>query len=206
MIKARKKHKIMRLKGIAKYCHLNEPNRRFDPEFGDYSCDLVIPTEQLELLKQSIKPIYDEELAEIEKENAGKKIKQADFPAVEQEDGSHVVKIKLKAGGRTNEGSIYKLNIGLFDSANQPLPKDVKVWGGSEVNVAFRPRFYYVPSIGFGVRFELQAVQVLKLSDGGLSSQAATAFGFTEGEGYVVNGGENLDAAFESAEETTADF
>ena len=29
-IKARKKHDIVKAKGVAKYCHLNEPNKKFD--------------------------------------------------------------------------------------------------------------------------------------------------------------------------------
>lgn len=197
-MRSRKKHAIMRLRGIGKYCHLNEPNKKFDSEFGEYSCDLVIPSDTIELLQQSIAPIYEEELSDLQKELDGKTIKKADMPFVDQDDGTHLVKIKLKAGGRRADGTVYKLGVALFDSANNPLPKDIKVWGGSEVNVAFRPVFYHSPLLGFGVRFELHAVQIIKLSEGGVSAMAATAFGFTEDEGFVVNGGENLDSTFDA--------
>ena len=40
-LKARKKHEIIKAKGVAKYCHLNEPNKKFDPEFGVYSLSLI---------------------------------------------------------------------------------------------------------------------------------------------------------------------
>ena len=45
MVKARKKHDIIKAQGTARYAHLNEPNKRFDPEYGVYSCDLVIDEE-----------------------------------------------------------------------------------------------------------------------------------------------------------------
>jgi len=204
-IKARKKHPVIKVKGTAKYAHLNEPNKRFEPEFGTYSCDLVIDKDQAEMLKNTLRPLYEEELKQVQEENAGKKIEQKEFPINETEEGI-IVKSKLKAGGRRRDGSEYSLSIALYDSQGKPLPEDVKVWGGSKVNLAFRPRFWYTAMAGFGVSFDLQAVQVIELQNGGVSGIAAEAFGFTSEEGYVANGGETLDQVFdaeESEEETT---
>ena len=69
-------------------------------------------------------------------------------------------------------------------------------------------------ALGFGVSLDLEAVQVIELANGGVSNVAAEAFGFTEEEGFVANGGETLDAVFsaednkeeEQATVTTADF
>ncbi len=215
-IASRKKHDIIKLSGTAKYCHLNEPNKRFNAEFGVWSCDLVVGSDQAERLKQSIRPLYEEELQKVQEANPGKEIKQAQKPFDEQADGTYLVKIKLKGGGRRPDGTTYQLSIALFDSAGKPLPKDVQVWGGSKMNVAFRPNFWYTASLGFGVSLDLQAVQVVQLADGGISGQAAEAFGFTEEEGFVANGGETLDSVFsaednkeeqeEPATITTADF
>ena len=208
-IQARKKHQVIKVKGTAKYCHLNEPNKRFEPEFGTYSCDLVIDKDQAEMLKSTIRPLYEEELKSTQEQNAGKKIEQKEFP-IKEEDGTFIVKSKLKAGGRRKDGSTYSLSIALFDSKGQPLPEDVKVWGGSKVNMAFRPRFWYTPMAGFGVSFELQAVQVIELQNGGVSGAAADAFGFTSEEGFIANGGETLDQVFDAEEtsetEVTANF
>lgn len=206
-IKSRKKHPVIKVKGTAKYCHLNEPNKRFEPEFGTYSCDLVVDKDQAEMLKNTLRPLYEEELKQVQEEHQGKKIEQKEFP-IKEDEGGFLVKSKLKAGGRRRDGSEYSLSIALFDSHGKPLPEDVKVWGGSKVNLAFRPRFWYVPSQGFGVSFELQAVQVIELQNGGVSGVAADAFGFTSEEGYVANGGETLDQAFdaEESEEITANF
>lgn len=207
-IKARKKHPVIKVKGTAKYAHLNEPNKRFEPEFGTYSCDLVIDKDQAEMIKNTLRPLYEEELKQVQEENQGKKIEQKEFP-IKEEEGGFLVKSKLKAGGRRRDGSEYSLSIALFDSQGKPLPADVKVWGGSKVNLAFRPRFWYTAMAGFGVSFDLQAVQVLELQNGGVSGVAADAFGFTSEEGYVANGGETLDQVFdaeEESEEITANF
>ena len=207
-IKARKKHAIMKAKGVTKYCHLNEPNKKFDPEFGTYSCDVVIDKEQADQIKNVLRPLFEEELREVQEANAGKKITQREIP-IDEVEGGHLIKVKLKAGGRRRDGSEYHMSIAMYDSAGKPLDKDVKVWGGSTVNVAFRPKFYYTAAVGFGVSFELQAVQVLKLGEGGVSGIAASAFGFTTEEEGFVNGGENLEGGFdaeETEEEVIANF
>ena len=213
-IPSRKKHDIIKLGGTAKYCHLTEPNKRFDKEFGAWSCDLVVGSEQAEVLKNAIRPLYEQEFQKVQDENPGKEIKKAQKPFEEQADGTTLVKIKRKCGGRRADGTTYTLSIALYDSASKPLPEDVQVWGGSKMNVAFRPNFWYSPALGFGVSLDLEAVQVIELANGGVSNVAAEAFGFTEEEGFVANGGETLDAVFsaednqeeEQATVTTADF
>jgi len=207
-LKSRKKHEIIKAKGTAKYCHLNEPNKKFDPEFGVYSCDLVIDKEQADAIKQKLRPLYEEELRETQEANPGKGITQREFP-IDEVDGGFLIKVKMKAGGRRRDGSEYHMSIALYDSQGKHLDPEVKVWGGSTVNVAFRPKFYYTAAVGFGVTFELQAVQVLKLGEGGVSSIAASAFGFTTEEEGFVNGGENLEGGFdaeETEEEVIANF
>ena len=207
-IKARRKHDIIKAKGTAKYCHLNEPNKKFEAEYGAWSCDVVIDKEQADAIKAQLRPLYEEELREVQEANAGKKIQQREFP-IDEVDGGFVLKAKLKAGGRRKDGSEYHLSVPLYDSVAKPLAPDVKVWGGSKVVVAFRPRFYYTSMVGFGVGFDLQAVQVLEVAGGGMSSVAASAFGFTEEESGFVNGGENLEGGFdaeETEEEVIANF
>ena len=147
--------------------------------------------------------MYEEELKQVQEEHAGKKIEQKELPITETEEGGFLVKSKLKAGGRRKDGTVsIQLSIALFDSQGKPLPEDVKVWGGSKVNMAFRPRFWYTAMAGFGVSFDLQAVQVIELQNGGVSGVAADAFGFTSEEGFVANGGETLDQVFDAEEES----
>ena len=207
-LKSRTKHEIIKAKGVAKYCHLNEPNKKFDPEFGMYSCDLIIDKEQADAIKQQLRPLYEQELRATQEANPGKGITQREFP-IEEVDGGFLIKAKIKAGGRRKDGEVYHMSIALYDSQGKHLDPEVKVWGGSTVNVAFRPRFWYTASMGFGVTFDLQAVQVLQLGEGGVSSIAASAFGFTTEEEGFVNGGENLEGGFdaeETEEEVIANF
>jgi len=208
-IQSRKKHPVIKVKGIAKYCHLNAPNKRFEPKFGTYSCDLVIDKDQAEMIKNTLRPLYEEELKAVKEENAGKEINQRGIP-VDETDGGFLVKSKLKAGGERKDGSVYSLSIALFDAQGKPMPKDVQIWGGSVVNMAVRPRFWYTAMAGFGVSFDLQAVQVLELKNGGVNGPSADAFGFTSEEGFIANGGETLDQVFDAEEtdetEVTANF
>ena len=213
-IPSRKKHDIIKLKGTAKFCHLNEPNKRFNTEFGVWNCDLAVDSDQAEVLKNALRPLFEEELQKIQDANPGKEIKKAQNPFSEQSDGTTLVKIKRKAGGRRADGTTYTLSSpALYDSACKPLPEDVQIWGGSTMNVTCRPNFWYSAALGFGVSLDLEAVQVIELANGGVSNVAAEAFGFTEEEGFVANGGETLDAVFsaednqeEQATVTTADF
>ena len=206
-VKARKKHDIIKVGGTIKYCHLNEPNKTYKKEYGEYQCEVILTPELAEQVKKQLRPVYEQELKD-RQDQEGKEVKKADIPIVEK-DGQIIIKTKLKGGVMTKAGKEYLFSVAMYDAAGKPLPKDVQVWGGSKVNVAFRPNFWYTASLGFGVSFEIAAVQVIELANGGVSEQSAESFGFTAEEGYVANGGETLDSAFdaEETEETlTANF
>jgi hypothetical protein len=209
-LKSRTKHQIIKAKGTARYPHINEPYKKFEPEFGVYTCDVIVDKEQADAIKDTLRPLYEQELQEAQKQNPSKKLTQRDFP-IEEVDGGFLVKTKKKGGHRSKgTGEVFHFSIAVYDSKAKPLDKDVQVWSGSEVVVAFRPNFYNSPAIGFGVSLELEAVQVLKLGEGGVSSVAASSFGFTEQEEGFVNGGENLDGGFDAEtteeEEVIANF
>jgi hypothetical protein len=202
-VKARIKKEILKVKGTAKFCHLNEPNKTYKKEYGEYQCDVVVTQEVVEQLKAQLKPFYEKEL-QAEQERQGGKVKTAALPIVSK-DGAIIVKTKLKGGTKSKDGKEYFFSVPMYDSKTQPLPKDVQVWGGSEVVVAFTCNFWHTDLMGFGVTFQIEGVQVLKLANGGVGGVAAEKFGFTEEEGYIANGGEDLTGAFdaEEAEETT---
>ena len=172
-VKARKKHDIIKVGGTTRYCHLNEPNKTYKKEYGEYQCEVILTPELADQVKKQLRPIYEQEL-KAKQDELGKEVKKVEIPIVEK-DGQLII----------------------------------KVWGGSKVNVAFRPNFWYSAALGFGVSFELAAVQVLELANQQVSEQSAESFGFTAEEGYVANGGETFDSAFdaEETEETlTANF
>jgi len=202
-LKARIKKEIIKVKGTAKYCHLNEPNKMFKKEYGEYQCDVVVTQEEVDRIKKELKPFYEKAL-QAEQEVRGSKLKSAALPFTEK-DGQQIVKTKLKGGTKAKDGKEYFFSVAMYDSQTKPLPKDVQVWGGSEVVVAFTPNFWYTDLMGFGVTLQIEAVQVLKLANGGVNSPSADAFGFTSEEGYIANGGEDLTGAFdaEKTEEQT---
>ena len=84
-IPSRKKHDIIKLKGTAKFCFLNEPSKKYKPEFGEYICDTIVSEEVAEMVKSQLRPIYEEELKAIT-DTEGKEVKKADLPFVEGED------------------------------------------------------------------------------------------------------------------------
>jgi len=175
-VKARKKHDIIKIGGTTKFCALNEPNKRFKKKYGEYQCEVIVTPELAEQVKKQLRPVYEQEFKDAQ-DREGKELKKADIPIVEK-DGQIIIKTKLKGGVMTKAGKEYLFNVAMYDAAGKPLPKD-----------------------GFGVTFEIAAVQVIELANGGVSEQSAESFGFTAEEGYVANGGETLDSAFD-AEET----
>jgi hypothetical protein len=209
-IKARTKHtQIVTPVGTAKYPNVNTPNTRFNDQ-GEYSCDLIVTKEEAEAINTQLQPLFDAEYQSKLEETGKQKLKLSDSPVREDDDGDWIIKTKLKnvlAGTYKNGDPRGAKSIALYDSQGKPL-KGTLVRGGSKVKLAFRPRFWYVASTGFGMSLDLLACQVIELSDGSLSEKAAESFGFTEVEGGYVNGGENLDQALDAEEEDIikADF
>jgi hypothetical protein len=209
-VKARTRHpQIVTPVGTAKYPNVNTPNTRFNDQ-GEYSCDLIVTKEEAEAINTQLQPLFDAEYQSKLEETGKQKLKLSDPPVREDDDGDWIIKTKLKdvlPGTYKNGDPRAAKSIALYDSQGNPL-KDTLVRGGSKVKLAFRPRFWFVPALGFGMSLDLLACQVIELSDGSLSEKAAESFGFTEVEGGYVNGGENLDQALDAEEEDIikADF
>jgi hypothetical protein len=215
-LKSRTKQPQIQARGIARYPSITQPNTRFakkgtPTELGTYEANIVVTKEVADELKDTLRPLYEEEYRKVQEDNAGKKIEQTPFP-IEDFEGSFLVKIKKSGGWRNEQGVMLPSTpIAIFDSKAQPIEdyKDLKLWSGSDIVVTFAPNFWYVPSKGFGVSFKPLAVQVIKLGETGLSAKGAEHFGFTAQEEGFVNGGENLEGGFdaeETEEEVIANF
>ena len=194
--------------GIAKYPWVNTPSTKF-VEGGEYSCSLVLTKEEGEVIVKQLKPIFEEAILE-KSEELGKKAKSYELP-IQLEGDSYILKAKLKPvnGISKKTGSTYTRSLGLFDSKGNPWDKETIVRGGSKVRLNVRPKTWYTSLLGVGLSLDLLAVQVIELSEGEFTEQAADSFGFTAVEGGYVNGGETLDQALDAEEEEdtlTADF
>ena len=209
-LKSRTKHPQIQTRGIARYPHITQPNTKFavkgtKTELGTYEAFIVVTKEVADQLKATLRPLYEEELRKVQEEHPNKKITQTQFP-IEEIDGGYLVKIKKPGGWRNEEGvMVAYAPIAIFDSKAEAIPEeqynDLKLWSGSDIIVTHRPNFWYVPSRGFGVSFQLLAVQIVKLGETGVTAKAAEHFGLTPLEEGFVNGGENLEGGFD-AEET----
>jgi len=204
-VKARIKHKNIQTRGITGWCCVVEPNTKFDPDGpGEFQCDLIVDEATVNQVKEQLKEPYEKELRAVMEQYPDKKITQRGLP-IEQKDGKFVLKTKKKGAYKDKKGVIRPASVAIFDSQCNPIEdtSDLKLWGGSDIVLTYRPNFWYVPALGFGVTLVILAVQIVKLSDGGISSSSAERFGLTPIEEGYVNGGENLDSAFDAEEETT---
>ena len=148
------------------YPHLNKPDVRFN-EAGEYKLTLKLPKNQALRMVTLIDKELDASMAEAEKENKGKKIKQAPKP-YKIEDGDAFFKFKMKATGinrKTKEP--FSQRPALFDAKKNPLnPSSCNIWGGSKMKIAYVLRSYYSPALGAGVTAQLKAVQIIELVEG----------------------------------------
>ncbi|QDP59151.1 MAG: putative helix-destabilizing protein [Prokaryotic dsDNA virus sp.] len=184
--------------GTARYCYLTKPSTgEYDGEYGTYRTELILDKADWDKLKAQLQPEYEAAyLAENTKQ--GKELKKANSPfVIDGED--HIVKLKMKAGGKRKDGSEYKLSVALFDSQGNPMKGDDIIGGGSRIKIGMKVMFWYVAAHGFGMRLEPQGVQVLELAAVG-TSEKATSFGFTAEEGGYTNGGETFENTLDQPE------
>lgn len=187
--------------GIGRYTWLNTPDTKFDDD-GVYRTELILTEEEWNAFKLEIKPLYEQALADEQVKQGKKKLKQHDSPILIDEEGNHVLKCKLKAGGERKDGTKYSLSVGRFDGNGKPLDKDVIIGGGSKIKLAIRPKFWYVSALGFGMTLEPHAVQVLELESIQAGAGSATTYGFTAVEGAYQQGGETFEETLDAETET----
>lgn len=193
--------------GIGRYTWLNEPDKKFDEGgFGVYRTELILTEKEWNAFNLEVKPIYEQALADEQVKQGKKKLKLHTSPILINEDGQHILKCKLKAGGTRKDGTEYNLSVGRFDGEGKPLNKDVIIGGGSKIKLAIRPKFWFVPSLGFGMTLEPHAVQVLELEAIQAGSASADAYGFTAVEGAYQQGGETFEETLDAETETNKEI
>jgi hypothetical protein len=159
------------------YPYLNKPSTKFNPE-GVYSVKLILSKENSEKLIENIEKLYKERVEE-EKSNAkGKttKIKESDRPYEEMEDGQYMFRFKQSGKGKRKDGTMWDIEIPLFDKKGDPIDREVLIYGGSQIQVNYEARSYYTPLNGVGVSLRIRAVRVVDLKTG--SGKDAASFGF----------------------------
>lgn len=195
--------------GVAGYTYLTVPDTKFKEE-GEYRIQLTLKahdynTKLADLLANEIAKSVEE--AKADPKNKGKKIREADLPIKELENGDFQLNIKCKAKviGR-KDGKVYDLKPVLFDAKGERISGDPKVGAGSKVKVNFEIRPYYTALVGAGISLSLKAVQIIKLESYGGGGNASQ-FGFDEEEGYeaAIENDEHAEQANQQAQSQADD-
>tara|TARA_R100000697_G_scaffold58332_1_gene71375 strand:+ start:500 stop:1078 length:579 start_codon:yes stop_codon:yes gene_type:complete len=181
--------------GKAIYPHLNKPDTRFQKE-GVYKVTLELsPVNAKNLLKH-----IDDGIKLATKDS--KSNKTAQLPYKTDENGNMQFNFKCKASGVSKTGQNWEQKPKVFDSKGTPISKDILVWGGTTMKVAYEIIPYSNNMLGSGVSLRLKAVQVHDLVSGGGAS--ADSYGFKEeANGYVA---ETVDSFPEAEVNGQEDF
>ena len=206
-------------KGVAIFPYLNKPDTKWKPE-GEFKTKQRIPTEDAEKLIEIIEAAQAEAEAEAKvkakAKNKLKSVKAADLPYSaelddnEEETGNTLFNFKSTASGVSKKtGKEWSRKLAIFDAKGKPLKKDI--YGGSTLIVAFTAEPWVNPKFEYGVKLQMEAVQVIDLvSTGGGAIRSASAFGFGEEEGYEDAGedesADDEDTATGSDDAADADF
>jgi hypothetical protein len=187
---------------------------RFDPD------DLAeITAMGQELLDEA----YDAMASELKREKKGallKKLHKRELPVMEEdrETGAETGYAIIRAGktfrvtpkNGPNAGKTFEFIPDVFDARGKHLKKRPRIGSGSEVKLRVKLMEYFVAKDGeMGIKFELEAVQVIKLITGG--SRDAASYGFAQEEGDSIEDedtggfGDEGDG-FTSDEDDSADF
>lgn len=180
--------------GIAVWPKIAEPDTKFHPE-GEYSIQLRFTGEQADAVRQQITTFARDAYRHLCEEQGKKKLKPADLPLRDDEDGSLLLKAKLKAKVTSKSGSTWEQRPAVFDSRGRMLKGDdiPNVGGGSLVKACVEVAPFYTATIGAGITLRLKAVQVLTLVEYGSGEVDAKSMGFDAEEVGFVSGGEQFD-------------
>lgn len=200
---------------VARFPHLNKPDRKFDKDGsgGHYVVDLVFkPTDKFvkettKLLQPVLDAFVKETLAEkpkLKKKHSVAPIFTPETDKEGEETGNVLLKAKLKEfykDPETKEQTPRRPAV--FDAKGVELKgkKLPQIWSGSELRLSVSALPYLVESSGqMGISFRLGAVQIIKLVSGG-----GPSFGAYEGGGYEAGGDEDDDSSTNDADDSDDD-
>lgn len=179
--------------GVAIYPHLTKPDTKFKPE-GEYTVRLRFEPVDISSMIETADRLIDEKVQEVlaEKDAKWLKVNKANIKKVSpfkpdlddegDETGKLVGNFKMKAEVTKKDGTKFVQRPKLFDAKGKETT--ASPWSGSElkVNFEFFPYFNEKDKEA-GCALRLNAVQIIKLVDGG--SGDAASFGFGEEDGFA---------------------
>lgn len=182
--------KMLTPKASAQWPKIVTPDTKFKAE-GEYSINLKFTGQEAEDLMEFYDSNYTTFLEDALEQLGKRKLKEHGSrpykPALDGEEneipGEFIFSFKTAAARKDKTTETFTpLRLPVFDPAGKPVTQEVL--GGSVCQVGFRLRPWYTPGLGFGLKAELQAVQVHELVTAG--GQSADAYGFaTDGEAFA---------------------
>jgi hypothetical protein len=162
------KKKFVRItspEGTAIYPRLTTPDTKFDKD-GVYSVDLEMDPSNKPAADfiASLRKAADEAYKATCDSKGGKKLKRADLPIKETDEGKVRIKFKLKAKAGNEEKSWDQKPV-LFDASGMAIQTPPNVGSGSRIKVAFEVVPFFTAMVGAGVSLRLKAVQIIDLKE-----------------------------------------
>ena len=176
--------------GIAVWPKLVTPDTKFSPE-GEYSVTLKFSGDEAKTVVTRVKQFAKSAYESLCREQGRPKLKIAQMPIQQDEEGNWLLKTKLKAKVTTAAGKSWEQRPAIFDSRGVPMKESEipNVGGGSVIKACVEIAPYYTATVGAGITLRLRGVQIITLVEYGSGEVNAAAMGFTsEEEGYVAGG------------------
>jgi hypothetical protein len=196
-------------RGRAVYPHLNRPDTKFN-KAGVYRVKMNLPADEAAPIVSQIDELMEEAFAEAvaaaESPGKAKRVKRADAPYQEDDDGSINLSFKLTASGVSKkDGTPWKMQPAIFDTRGKVIPMNsVKIGGGSLIKVSFEMNKFYTQLVGAGVSLRLRGVQVIELVEWG-SNPAEHGFEDEGEDGFVYEQQEEATTAASTEEAAEGD-
>jgi hypothetical protein len=188
-------------KGTVAWASIDEPDFEYK-DGGEFHIRVRFDPDDLKEIEAIGQEILDEAFeamsSELKKEKKGallKKLHKRDVIQMEtdRETGDETGYAIIRAGktfrvtpkNGKNAGKTFEFTPDVFDARGKKLKKRPRVGSGSEVKISVKLMEYFVAKDGeMGIKFELEAVQIIKLIQGG--SRDAASYGFAQEEGDAI--------------------
>lgn len=192
-------------KGVAVFPHLIEPDTKFNAN-GEYNVRLELdPSDPgvdafLRFIEAEATASYEETIEKLNASGGPGKAKakqlKLNSPVKDVYDdegeptGLKQVSFKTAATYKDKTGAVKSKKVKFFDASATPKPfYPESLWGGSEIKVAFAvARYYIAGQQAAGASLYINAVQVIKLVEGGGGNADEFGFGGEEG-GFAADDG-----------------
>lgn len=168
-------------KGKLYWAHVYEPEL-FEGKDVGYSVNMKFGAKETNALIAKI----DEELEKAKhslKLKPGQKWSADPFmPYREDKDGDIVFKFKQASSYQTKDGVVHERKIPVFDAHGKPVKDQLSIGNDTAAKVAYTIIPYYISKAVNGIKFRLDALQIIDLKEFG--EKSASGYGFAQEEGF----------------------